>query len=110
MQPAARGVSGTSTATFFQGTDADVQTSSGFFDDPYGLCTPPRVFAALAEHQGEPRDHLNSALADSSRDRFCEQSKRYGPSQLASLAPAAGLAPRAGRATRPTITPPKEQR
>jgi len=48
MQPAVRGVSATSTATFFQGTDAGAQSSSEFFAHPYGLCTPQRVFASLA--------------------------------------------------------------
>jgi hypothetical protein len=56
MQLPVRGVSGTSTATFFTGNDADVPTPRGVFAHPYGLCTPRRLLGALvAARRTAPR-------------------------------------------------------
>ena len=65
MQPAARGASGTSTATFFQGKDADAQPSSEFFAHPYGLCTPRRFSVIPATRRHAPFRASQSAIAAS---------------------------------------------
>jgi hypothetical protein len=70
MQLAGPGVGETSTPTFSMGNHAGEGSLSDKNVHPYGLCTPPRVFAALAERQDELQAHLNNALADSSRDRL----------------------------------------